>query len=61
MYIDNSNNSNSKEIVIPFGKYKGMKLKELNTPKDAVYLHWIYPKTKGKLKSAIKEWLQIHE
>ena len=39
--INNSNNSNIKEIVIPFGKYKGMKLKELNTPKDAVYLHWI--------------------
>ena len=54
-------NTCQNSVKIPFGKHKGKLLTELNTSADAQYLHWIYPKCKGKLKIAIKEYLNIKE
>ena len=44
-------------MTLPFGKYKGTKVKHMTSPEQVSYLQWLYQVAPNKLKEEILKHL----
>jgi len=51
-----------RDIVLPFGKYKGIPIIHFNTPQRTNYLYWLRntPTAWGKLNQSVKNAINVH-